>query len=147
MIAFTVAAKAADLSEDEDVVEVPIEDKVYLARRLTPGMAVQLAMAREGTLGDMYQTMWLVIHAMMGQEAVDHLQRLIWERRIDINDIMGGSDQNEKGLINQLQEEFGARPTKPSTDSSSSQAPGGRKSTARSRGKGSIHGDSASTGS
>lgn len=144
MIAFTVAARAAEAGEDEDVVEVPIDGITYYARQPTLGQSALLAEARAGgnTLA-MIRAVWQMAEAMMGPEAREHLERLVWEGRIDLTDLVSGSEQNDKGLFSQIQEEFTARPTKPSTASSSSQGSGGRKSTARSRGKGSIHSETS----
>ena len=85
--------------------------------------------------------------SIMGLPARKHLERLIWERRIDFGDIMGGTEQNPEGLISSIIAEFAGRPTEPSTDSSPSQAPGGRKSTGRAPGKGSTRSTSPSTDS
>ena len=146
MIEFNVAAKAAveKPGEDEDVVEVPIEDVVYQARRPT---AAQVALIYASS-GDTYaQTVMNLAQSIMGLAARKHLERLIWERRIDFGDIMGGTEQNPEGLISSIIAEFAGRPTEPSTDSSPSQAPGGRRSTGRAPGKGSTRSTSPSTDS
>ena len=146
MIELNVAARAAEIGEDEEVVEVPIDGVVYQARRLTLMQSAQLATARTTGIG-IVNVLWQLIEGMLGTEAREHLERLVWERRIDLDDFIGGSEQNPKGLIDQIQEHFTGHPTKPSTGSSSSQAATGRKSTVRSRGKGSIQSDSPSADS
>lgn len=139
---FKVAAKAA-AGEEEDVVEVPIDDVTYIARRPTPAMfALFQVESREDYLG----ALWHILQGILGKEAVDHIKTLIWERRIDLDDLVGGSEENEDGLLNMIISEFSGRPTEPSTDSSASPKTGGRKST-RAPGKGSISSTSGSTDS
>lgn len=146
-IAFKAAAEAADIGEDEDVVDVPIEGKIYKARRPTPIQGALLNEALTATNGAVRLTaVFKLIQALLGPEAKTVLEEMAWDRRIDFPDLIGGSEQNpEGGLIDQIFAEFAARPTEPSTDSSSSRTSGGRKSTGRSPGKGSIHSGSPST--
>lgn len=144
-IAFKAAAEAYELGEDEDVIEVPIEGVVYTARRPT---VAQASLMLSG--GDLLIAFKL-IEGIMGRKARDHIERLVWERKIDLDDLIssGGTEQNpDGGLIPQIIEEFAkSRPTPPSTDSSPSQTTGGRRSTGRSPGKGSTLLTSPSTDS
>lgn len=146
MIEFNVAAKAAaaEVGEDEDVVEVPIDGVTYTARRPT---AAQVGLLyTEG--GDSFaEKSMKLVAAMLGPDARKHLERLIWERRIGFDDIMGGTEENPKGLVSAILAEFAGRPTEPSTDSSESQPRGGRKSTGRAPGRGSTRSTSPSTDS
>ena len=147
MIEFNVAAKAAaaEPGEDEDVVEVPIDGVTYIARRPTAAqVALLYASADDSTYAEGVMKM---VESMLGEEARKHIERLIWQRRIDFNDIMGGTEANPKGLVSAIIAEFAGRPTEPSTDSSESQPRGGRKSTGRAPGKGSTSSRSASTDS
>jgi hypothetical protein len=139
-IEFSVAAREQTVQEDEDVVEVPIDGKVYLARRLTMAQSALLNEALNGSGSGRVRATFDLIQGFMGPEALEHIERLIWERRIDFNDLLGGgSEQNPGGgLIDQIIEQFSARPTQPSTASSPSPVSGGRRSTGRSRGKGSV---------
>lgn len=148
-IAFQAAAHAAEISPNEDVVEVPIDGVVYKARRPTPMQGALLNEALTSTSGAArLSAVFKLIQALLGTEAREVLEEMAWDRRIDFPDLIGGSEQNpEGGLLDQIFAEFAARPTEPSTDSSSSQTPGGRKSTGRSPGKGSIRSDSPSTAS
>ncbi len=147
-ISFHAAAKAAEVGENEDVVEVPIDGKVYLARRPTVAQSTLLNIALAGQRQERLVAVFQIVDALLGNEARQIIERMIWERRIDFPDLIGGSDQNpEGGLIDQIFAEFAARPTEPSTDSSSSQTPGGRTSTGRSPGKGSIPSPSRSSNS
>lgn len=154
MIEFNVAAKAAEMDGDEAVVEVPIDGVVYYARRPTVAQIALLntTMVGDGTdvrLGAAFD----LLESMLGPAARHHLERLAWNRLIDFDDLVGGSEENpEGGLIDQIFEEFQnkdlvERPTQPSAASSSSQASGGRKSTGRSPGKGSTRSPSPSTDS
>lgn len=147
MVSFSVAAKRAEPGEEEGVVSVPIDGVDYVARRPTTGQVALLTVAQRR--GDSFgEAVMNMITAMLGTEARVHIERLIWERRISFEDLMSGTDENPTGLIPAIIEEFsGERPTPPSTDSSSSQTTGGRKSTGRSPGKGSTRSSSPSTDS
>lgn len=147
-IEFKVAAKAeaAKISKDEDVVEVPIEDVIYIARRPTSAQVGLLTYA-QAKGENYYVAAFDMVESMMGVEAVQHLRRLIGERRIDFDDIVGGTEQNPKGLISAVIAEFAGRPTEPSTASTGSRPSGGRRSTGRTPGKGSTSSPTASTGS
>lgn len=146
-IAFRAAAHAAEISEDEDVVDVPIEGVVYKARRPTPMQGALLNEALTSTNGaERLSAVFRLIQALLGSEAKEVLEEMAWDRRIDFPDLIGGSEQNpDGGLLDQIFAEFAARPTEPSTDSSSSQTSGGRKSTGRSPGRGSTRSASPST--
>jgi hypothetical protein len=148
MIEFNVAAEAAGLAEDEDVFEVPIEDEVYIARRPTTAQGALLNVALSGTGVSRLSAVFSLLEGLIGEEGRAHIERLVWERRVDLDDLVGGSEQNpEGGLIDQIFEAFSERPSQPSTDSSSSRATGGRRSTGRSPGKGSTRSPSPSTAS
>lgn len=146
-IEFNVAAKAkvAEADPDEDVVEVPIDGKVYHARRPTTAQSALLSSSlSKGDIGEVYT----LIEAMMGRDARRHVERLVWNRQIEFGDLVGGTDQNpDGGLIDMVFAEFAGRPTVPSTDSSPSRAAGGRRSTGRSPGRGSTGSTSPSTDS
>lgn len=146
-IQFAVAAKEAEVPADEDVVEVPIDGVTYYARRLTVGQSAALTVAMNGDGTNRAEATFNLIEGMLGHDALVHIQRLIWERRLDFDDLIGGgSDKNpDGGLIDLIIAEFTSRPTQPSTDSSPTPVNGGRKSGRRSPGKGSIRSDSPST--
>lgn len=144
-IGFAVAAKASETPQDEDVVEVPIDDVIYFARRPTTAMGALLTDAlQSGQLGTVYK----LIEGLLGEDARKHVERLVWARRVDFDDLIGGSEQNpEGGLIDQIFAEFAGHPTEPSTASSASPRTGGRRSQGRSPGKGSTRSTSPSTDS
>lgn len=148
MIDFKIAAEAASTPEDEDVVEVPIEGVTYLARRPTLAMSALMTASLNSKGGDRLSAVFKLIGGLMGDDARDHIERLVWDRRINYEDLIGGSEDNpDGGLIDQIFAEFTARPTGPSTGSSASPGTGGRKSTGRSPGKGSTRSTSPSTDS
>lgn len=147
MINFAMAAEASEMDPDEDVVEVPIGDKVYYARRPTVAQTAYLENAtRTRNLGVVFK----MLHSLIGGEATRILEDAILDRRIDFGDILGGGTKlnPDKGLIDQIFEEFKLQhPTKPSSDSAESPRDTGRKSTRRSPGKGSTRSASTSTDS
>lgn len=146
MLEFNIAAEASTVNEDEDYVEVPIGGKVFRAYRPTVAQGALLVAARgAGNLGMVFK----LIRSLLGEEATDIIEEAIWARRLDFDDLVGGGTKlnPEHGLVDGIFAEFGERPTQPSTVSSPSRAVGGRKSTGRSPGKGSIPSDSPSTGS
>jgi hypothetical protein len=148
-INFNVAAEAHEAAKDEQVVEVPIDGTVYLARRPTTAQAALLSMAMATTDGAArLASVFRLIEGLLGEEALGAVQNLVWARRIDFGDLIGGSEENpDGGLVDQIFAEFSKFPTEPSTDSSSSRTAGGRRSTGRSPGKGSIRSTSPSTDS
>jgi len=146
-IEFKVAAEAEirEAAEDEDVVEVPIDGKVYIARM--PSVAqfalLQAELRKKGV--DRFAAVFDFVESMMGEEAREHIERLVVKRQIEIDDLIGGSEKNpDGGLIDLILAEFTGRPTEPSTASSGSQKTGGRRSTGRSPGKGSTASSSPS---
>lgn len=144
-INFQVAAEAAMAADDEDVVEVPIAGQVFYARRPTTAQAMLLNQSLNGTGAARLSATFRLVEGLMGEKAQALVEDLIWARRIDLGDLIGGSDQNpDGGLIDQIFAEFTGRPTAPSTDSSGSQSAGGRRSTGRSPGKGSTRSPSPS---
>lgn len=147
-IEFKVAAEAALVAEDEDVVEVPINGTMYYARRPSTAQAVLLNAALTGVGGDRLSAIFRLIEGLLGEEALTEVQNLVWSRRLDLGDLVGGSEQNpDGGLLDLIFAEFAGRPTEPSTASSPSQRNGGRRSTARTPGKGSTRSTSPSTAS
>lgn len=149
MIEFKVAAEA-EVAEDEDYVEVPIEDKVYHARLPSTGQFALFAAAQADKSGPkQVKSIFDMVEAMLGEEALEHIKDLVQRRAIDIDDLFGGgTDLNPNaGLIDSILEELGGRPTQPSTDSSPSRGTGGRRSTGRTPGKGSTRSSSPSAGS
>lgn len=146
MIAFAMAAQASEIGEDEDVVDVPIGNKVFKARRPTVAQFAYLENAQSSrNLGVVYK----LLHSLLGKEATLMLENAILDRLIDFGDLLGGGTElnPDMGLIDQIFEEFKIRPTQPSSDSATSQPTVGRKSARRSPGKGSIPSDSPSPAS
>lgn len=146
VIAFNVAAEAAakKATDEADVVTVVFDEVEYTVPRPTSAQAALFVSRLRENYGEAILEM---IELLLGRDGLQHVRRLIKARRLDLDDLFGATDLNSEGLINQILAGFGGRPTQPSTDSSASQASGGRKSTARARGKGSIPSDSPSTDS
>lgn len=143
MIEFYAAAKSAELGEGEDVVQVNLDGTNYPAVKPTTAQIALMVATGGKDMGVIFR----VIESILGVEALDVIEQMIWDRRIDLPDLFGGSEQNPKGLLGQIIEEFRGNPTPPSTESSNSRQAGGRRSTGRSPGKGSIHSPSTSDSS
>lgn len=148
-IEFKVAAAAA--RGDDDVVEVTFPEPIGVvkAKRLTTAQAE--IMGTELRLRPTV-TALKIAAISMGTEVADYLEALLLDGVIDQPDLIGGwgendEGKNEEGLIDSLIRQFTGRPTGPSTGSSTSQTAGGRRSTARTPGKGSTRSASRSTGS
>lgn len=148
MLEFAAAAEASEAGEDEDVVEVNVAGKEYLARRPSTAQYAKFIAAQNGDGADQTAALFNMVRAILGEDGYQHISRLIDKRAIDMDDLYGGSGQNpDGGIIDRIMGEFGARPTQPSTASSSSQGGTGRRSTGRSPGKGSTRSTSPSTAS
>lgn len=147
-IEFKIAAEASEAGEDEDVVEVPIGDQVFIARRPTLAQGALLNAVLNSKGSDRLTAVFRLIRSLLGDEGGAFIEQLVWDRKIDYGDLIGGSENNpEGGLVDMIFAEFAERPTTPSTASSASRASGGRKSTGRSPGRGSTRSPSPSTGS
>lgn len=147
MISFAMAAQSSEIGEDEDVVDVPIGDRVFKARRPT---VAQSAYLEHATATRSLSVVYKLLHSLLGGEATAILENAVLDRKVDFGDLLGpGTEQNpDGGLINQIFAEFKVGfPTQPSSDSSKSPKEAGRKSGRRSPGKGSIPSDSDSTSS
>lgn len=134
-IEFFAAAKAADAGEDGDFVEVVIDGESYRAIRPTTAQIALVVSTGGKDIGIIFR----VLSSILPDEALAAIEDMVWDRRIDLDDLFGGTEQNPKGLLGAIIEEFrGGNPTQSSTGSSKSQRPAGRKSTGRSPGAGSI---------
>ncbi len=138
-IEFKVAAEAATPGEKEPVVEVPIDGEIFIARKPTTAQIAILNVALSSrNLAEQFVGVIDMVEAMMGASGRTKIEELLRQRRIDMDDLVGGSESNEAGLLDQIVAEFSGRPTKPSTGSSSKSQPSGRRSTGRAPGKGST---------
>lgn len=159
-IEFNVAAKAKEAEElrasgddesadDLELVEVPIDGKIFRAKRPDASKLTVVLTADAQQLPRMILKLIEDMFTIPGKDGQDGkevkkiLQDLIWEGAITFSDLFIGTEQNPNGLILQIASEFGGRPTEPSTASAASAQTGGRKSTVRSRGKGSTPSPSA----
>lgn len=134
-IEFFAAAKAAEMTDEEDFVMVNLDGEDYKARRPTTAQIALVVATGGKDLGVIFR----VLQSILGNEALDVIEGMVWDRRIDLPDLFGGSEQNPKGLLGRIVEEFRAgNPTQPSTGSSKSRPTGGQRSTGRSPGKGST---------
>lgn len=154
-IEFKVAAQAAREDDaDRDVIEVTFPEPLGVLKAYRPSTAQSEILGSQLRIQPTLTALELarVIFEDRGDDVVEWLTDMLMERRIEQRDLIGGwgengEGKNEEGLIDGILRQFTGRPTGPSTGSSSSRSAGGRKSTARSRGKGSIQSDSRSTAS
>ena len=139
---FVVAAE-----NDETEVEKPVEfkikggDEVYRAYRPTPGQTVMLFARLDKLASVTEQTAAMIDYFFDCLDEQSH--RTLARKLMDRDDPFEIEDISE--INTWLMEEWGARPTQPSSDSSPSRANGGRKSTGNSRRAASTRSVSAST--
>jgi len=141
MLEFAAAAEASEADKKDDGgLVVGLFGMEVVAEPLTTAQMALLTYARQQGGGAQVAAIFDAIQDIFGSEALAHVKRLIHQRRIDMGDLLGGTDQNpDGGVIDRVIEAFSdGRPTPPSTASSRSRAAGGRKSTGRSPGKGST---------
>lgn len=150
MIEFAASAAASEIPEDEDVLEVNLFGMPVVARRLTGAQSALMLAARARGGAHAMNGIFQGISDMFGEDARMHVERLIHERRIDLEDLLGGGTElnPDHGVIDAVTEYFAdGHPTQSSTASSRSQGRGGARSTGRSPGKGSTRGGSPSASS
>lgn len=148
MISFNIAAEAAPQVVSDKTVTAVINGVEYEARPFSAG---QLAMLNvdiaSGSMSQQTNGLLHFIEIVLGEEVRDIIADALRVGTIDMEDVLGGSEQNPDGLIGAIVSEFSGRPTKPSSGSSSKPQPGGRRSTGRAPGKGSTRSSSAPTDS
>lgn len=148
---FKVAAKRA-AGEAKDEIEIPFGERTLIATPPSPGQ-VALFYDRAATTpteedpdAGPVSAVFGFLRGVLAEGDVPYLKGLLQDRRIEFETLLGGDDDGP-GLIDSIMEEYGARPTGPSTDSSASPESTGRPSTGRTPGKGSTRSTSPSTGS
>lgn len=150
MLEFTkvveAAERAAGADDEAPVVEVNVWGLKAQARMMSMTQAALLSVPGR-RVSEQVGAVLSAVEGMMGLEARSHVERLLMAGHIELSDLLGGNERNPKGLLNAIWEEFRAHPSQPPTDSSKSRIAGGRRSTGRSRGPGSIPGDSPQTAS
>lgn len=154
MLEFEVATEAQLAKEagEEKLLEVKVGDKMFLARRPTPGQTNILFSSRRGA--DATILVWQIFAEILvpndpktprEQRHAEYadLQKMVFDGIIPPSLLFGGDELNGRGILDGIIREFSGYPTQPSEESSPSPSSGGARSTGRSPGKGSTSSTSA----
>lgn len=137
------AAKRQERRENGESVTAAILDREITFDHPGPGQLAYLSMVAASADSDLEAGAGLLnfLVSMMSNEDARYLKKVIldMDSGFDIEDVVE--------VMEYLLEEWSARPTKPASDSSGSQVPTGRPSTAASRRAGSTRSTSRSTDS
>lgn len=148
---FKVAAKAA-ANESDEIIEIPFGERTLTSKLPTAG---QVALFYDRVATDPSEdepdngpvgAVFGFLRGVLGEGDLPYLRKLLQEGRIEFSLLLGGDDEG-KGLIDSIMEEYAGRPTGPSTSSSPSRGSTGRPSTGRTPGKGSTRSTSRSAAS
>lgn len=145
----TAAKRAAEADSGEDYLEFTLADQEFKATLPTPGQAAYLGVVfTSGSMAEVLAGALDMLDGLLEGDGGRRIRKLLLMGALTPELLLWGDENNEKGILGTLIELAAAgRPTTPPSDSSPSQANGGRKSTGRSPGKGSTLTDSPSTGS
>lgn len=138
---FKSRPKDVDEDAEEGILEFEVAGEVFQAHKPRDGQAALLLASghRKARASDQMAAVLEFLDKTLLDDGPDRIRDLLSDGVIDVDDLIGGNEFNDEGIIDWM---FGQvderRPTKPSTGSSGSQRNGGRKSTGRSRGPGSI---------
>lgn len=138
---FKSRPQEVDDLDEEELLEFEIAGEVFQARKPKDGQAALLLASghRKARPADQVAAVLEFLDKTLLDDGAERIRDLLSDGLIDIDDLIGGNELNDEGIIDWM---FGQvderRPTRPSTGSSGSQKSGGRKSTGRSRGPGSI---------
>ena len=142
---FAVAAARTQAAEDEEspdleVVEFDIAGEKFEAILPTMGQ-VSVLIASEG-FGQNLRAIHQLLAKLLRGDGYRRLVRLLNDNVIGVGMLYGGDELNDTGILDYLIELGAGRPTTSSVDSSPSPNGGGRRSTGRAPGAGSIPSDS-----
>jgi len=120
----------------------------YLHKPTTTQIILLSTSTDEGTMRAMLSASMSFLEGLMIGDSYKRFRKLVAAGLVSNDLILGGDDDNEKGIIDWVIAQVAeTRPTQPSPDSSPSQKPAGTRSTGRAPGKGSIPSGSPSGGS
>lgn len=137
---FMVAAKAAE-GVEEEILEFSIGEEEFRCKiPSTARIAMFIAtMSDEDTAsGGMVAAIFSLLRDVLLDDGYKRLRKLINTDVVSMQIITGGDDLNEDGLVDWIIAQSTGRPTESPVGSSPSQPTGGRRSTGRSPGAGSI---------
>lgn len=140
MKSFHAAAKTQE-DPEEKILEFAIGDQEFRSKLpSTARVAMFVAsMADEATIAESTAAIFSFLKDLLLDDGYRRLRKLISDDVIDMGTLTGGGEEDDEGIIDWIiSQAADERPTRPSADSSSSQATGGRRSTGRSPGKGST---------
>lgn len=142
---FKAAARASE-SDEEEILEFRLIDQEFRSRLPnTARVAMFVAsMSDESTTGESVTAIFTFLKDVLLDDGYRRLRKMISDGTIDLEVLTGGGDENEDGIVDWIIGQASSRPTPASTDSSSSPASGGQRSTGRSPGRGSTRSPSLS---
>lgn len=132
---FQLAAKAdrsAKATKDDPKIIIELGEHKLEARYPVPG-EMGLLFASLGTKNEVLAQAGLheFLQGILSPKDYGIIRTLLADGSLEPGDLFGGTATNDTSIIEYVIEEVAARPTNPSTDSSSSQTSGGRRSTGR----------------
>lgn len=143
------AKPTEDLPDDLEVIELDLGEHHFRVRKPTTDQMLGLTL-----IGRNVTQRTLLTHALSFMEGImldgkyQEFLDMVIAGTITSSLLIGGDDRNEQGIVQGIiQAAAKGNPTKPSTDSATSQKNGGKRSTGRAPGKGSKLAPSAPTAS
>ena len=137
---FKAAARAAEDTE-EKILEFSIGDQEFRSKLPSTARTAMFiaSMTDETGTGETIAAIFSFLKDMLLDDGYRRIRKLISDDVIDMGTLTGGGDDNDEGIVDWIITQGAEqRPTPPSAASSSSQVTGGRRSTGRSPGKGSL---------
>ncbi|UDL15407.1 tail assembly chaperone [Microbacterium phage Pepe25] len=129
-----------ELGEDR-ILEFTLGKQKFRAKLATPGQSSVVIGAFGQNETQAIQAVYRFLRRVMLDDGYKRLQTMVENEEVSFGILFGGDDNNDGGIVDWIIEESASRPTRPSTESSSSPTTGGRKSTGRSPGRGSTLSD------
>ncbi|QJD53256.1 tail assembly chaperone [Microbacterium phage Tempo] len=126
---------------EETVLEFALGEEKFRAKLATPGQSSLVIGAFGQNETQAIQAVYKFLRRILLDDGYRRLTRMVEEDKVSFGVLFGGDDNNDGGIVDWIIEESASRPTRPSTESSSSPTTGGRKSTGRSPGRGSTLSD------
>ncbi|QKO02786.1 tail assembly chaperone [Microbacterium phage Kelcole] len=121
---------------EETVLEFALGEETFRAKLATPGQSSLVIGAFGQNETQAIQAVYKFLRRILLDDGYRRLTRMVEEDKVSFGVLFGGDDNNDGGIVDWIIEESASRPTRPSTESSSSPTTGGRKSTGALAGSG-----------